>query len=371
LDCGGKRSATPLSDRRKSGVALRLPPQSKSVHWQALIASRERLTLSYACARLITVLAFFSVVFTSAHAQLLVEHFTYSNGNLGGAGIGDAVWTGGDSPNVSLTVNSTAALSGAGLAGSGGSGIIFTGSTFKKKAAAFAAQTGNGTTVYCSFLLQIQIAPSGTKACLYLQNGNSASSSPPLGVFLDSSSHLGLGKSVSTPGATTAAALSPGVHLVVVCYTFQAGNDRVDLWLDPSSLGNTNTIPSPTLTTGTASSSDASALSYVFLNHAVTQTLWLDEVRVGLNWADVTPTTMSPPLSTAPRFTQVFMSPAGLVLRGSNGPVNGAFDLLAAGNPFIALAQWAEVASDTFDSNGRFDLTNPVSTASGNFIASA
>ena len=37
LDCGGKRSATPLSDRRKSGVALRLPPQSKSVRWQSLI----------------------------------------------------------------------------------------------------------------------------------------------------------------------------------------------------------------------------------------------------------------------------------------------------------------------------------------------
>jgi len=33
LDCGGKRSATPLSDHRKSGVALRLPPQSKGVYW--------------------------------------------------------------------------------------------------------------------------------------------------------------------------------------------------------------------------------------------------------------------------------------------------------------------------------------------------
>jgi len=30
-----KRNATPLSDRRKSGVALRLPPQSKTAHWQA------------------------------------------------------------------------------------------------------------------------------------------------------------------------------------------------------------------------------------------------------------------------------------------------------------------------------------------------
>jgi len=30
LDCGGKRSATPLFRRFESGVALRLPPQSKN-----------------------------------------------------------------------------------------------------------------------------------------------------------------------------------------------------------------------------------------------------------------------------------------------------------------------------------------------------
>jgi len=39
LDCGGKRSATPLSDHQKSRVALHLPPQSKTVHWQSLIVS--------------------------------------------------------------------------------------------------------------------------------------------------------------------------------------------------------------------------------------------------------------------------------------------------------------------------------------------
>jgi len=37
LDCGGKRSATPLSDRTNSGVTVHLPPQSKTVHWQSLI----------------------------------------------------------------------------------------------------------------------------------------------------------------------------------------------------------------------------------------------------------------------------------------------------------------------------------------------
>jgi len=43
LDCGGKRSATPLSDCTNGGVARRLPPQSKSVHWQSLILLHEEL----------------------------------------------------------------------------------------------------------------------------------------------------------------------------------------------------------------------------------------------------------------------------------------------------------------------------------------
>jgi len=37
LDCGGKRSATPLLLRSESGVALRLPPQSKNVLWHSPI----------------------------------------------------------------------------------------------------------------------------------------------------------------------------------------------------------------------------------------------------------------------------------------------------------------------------------------------
>src|SRR5262249_21683281 len=106
----------------------------------------------------------FCIPFT--HGQLLVEHFAYGNGNLGASGVGDTVWSGGDSPNISLVVSNTAGLSGAGLGGASGNGVIFNGSTFKKKAAPFTAQSGNGNALYCSFLLQIQNAPTGTKAFL-------------------------------------------------------------------------------------------------------------------------------------------------------------------------------------------------------------
>src|ERR1051325_21798 len=90
-----------------------------------------------------------------AQAQLLVEHFSYPNGNLGASGVGDAVWTGGDTAHPAITVNSNAALSYSGLFGATGSGVIMTGGTFKKKSAPIATQSGDGTTVYASFLLRL------------------------------------------------------------------------------------------------------------------------------------------------------------------------------------------------------------------------
>src|SRR6476469_7622532 len=112
------------------------------------------------------------LVVQCASAQLLVEHFSYANGNLGNSGIGDTVWSGGDSPNVALTANSSAALTNASLFGVAGSGVIYNGGTFKKKAAPFASRSGNGAQVYCSFLLSAQTVGGSTKAFLYLQNGN-------------------------------------------------------------------------------------------------------------------------------------------------------------------------------------------------------
>ena len=293
-----------------------------------------------------------------AHAQLLTEHFDYPNGSLGAAGSGDVVWTGGDSPSTAITVSSNVSLTYPGLFGATNYGVVFSGGTFKKKAAPFTSQT-NGA-VFVSFLLNVQTAGNSAKLIAYLQNGNSASSSPPLGIYLNGS-QVGLAKSASTP-ATNASSLSAGTHLVVARYTFLGGNDQVDLWIDPASLG-TNTIPGATLTTGTANSSDASALGYIFLNHAVSQTVWLDELRVGTTWADVTPTdgTTPPPVVTSkPVFTSIVNSPAGLVMQGTNGTANGAFDLIASATVTLPLNLWNDVSAENFDASGNFVLTNPI-----------
>jgi pectate lyase len=289
----------------------------------------------------------------SVQAQILVEHFDYNNGSLGGSGVGDAVWTGGDSPSTALIVTNAAALTNSSLAGITGKGLKMSGGTFKKRNTSFASQSSG--TVYVSFLLSIQTAGSGAKAFVYLHNSTSATGSPELGVFLNGND-IGIGKSVSTPAASTT--LSAGTHFIVAGYTFLAGADRVDLWVDPSSLGATN-VPSATLSS--TSGSDATSLSVCFLNHAVNQTVFVDELRIGTNWADVTPTTGAPPPPASnPVVTSVLMSEDGFVISGTNGTPNGDYDVLAATNLDLPVSQWPAIATDSFDTNGNFTFVNSV-----------
>src|SRR5262249_23698595 len=152
---------------------------------------------------------------------------------------------------------------------------------------------------------------------------------------------------------------------IVARYTFMAGNDQADLWIDPVSLGNNASIPGATLTTGTASSSDASSLSYIFLNQAVVQTLWVDEVRVGTSWADVTPTTGVVPVPGPPIITQAFMDPAGFVMRGTNGSPNSTYEVDTSTDVTKSPSNWLPIATYQFNSLGNFDCTNPVSLADG------
>lgn len=290
----------------------------------------------------------------NARAQLLVEHFNYNNGSLGSAGIGDSVWTAGDSPSVALIVTNTAALTNASLAGVAGKGLQYNGGTFKKKAASFAAQSSG--TVYVSFLLSIQTAPSTVKAFVYLHNSTSATSSPELGIFLNGNS-IGIGKGVSTPAVSTT--LSAGTHLIVASYTFLAGSDQIDLWADPTSLGDNNNIPSSTIST--TSGTDGSSLSVIFLNHAAAQTVYLDELRVGTSWADVTPTTGAPPPPPAnPVVTGAAMTPDGFVISGVNGPANGQYDVLSSADLTQPISSWPVLATEPFDADGNFSFTDPV-----------
>ena len=291
-----------------------------------------------------------------AQAQLLVEHFAYNSGSLGSSGIGDAIWTGGDSPSVALTVTNVATLTNTTLAGIAGKGVQYNGGTFKKRNATFTAQTSGS--LYVSFLLSIQTAPSTVKAFLYLHNSTSATSSPELGIFLNGNS-IGIGKGVSAPAVSTT--LSAGTHLIVARYTFLAGSDQIDLWTDPTSLGDNSNVPNSTIST--SSGTDGSSLSVIFLNHAASQTLYLDELRVGTSWADVTPTNAAPPPPQAnPVVTSVAMTADGFVIAGISGPANGEYDVLASPDITQSISQWPVIATESFDANGNFSFTDDAVT---------
>jgi pectate lyase len=304
---------------------------------------------------LITVIAG-ALLARSAQAQLLVEHFNYSTeGRLGNSGIGDTLWTAGDSPSAALVVTNTAALTNASLAGIAGKGLLYSGGTFKKKAATFTAQSSG--TVYCSFLLNIQTAPGTVKAFVYLHNSTSATGSPELGVFLNGT-NIGIGKGVSSPAVSTA--LSAGTHLIVAGYTFLSGADQVSLWVDPSSLGDNNNVPAATIST--TSGSDGSSLACIFLNHAASQTLWFDELRVGTSWADVTPASGAPVIPAVPVITSAAITADGLVLSGTNGPAGADYDVVTATNLLQPSSQWTAVGTDSFDTNGHFSFVNSIAS---------
>ena len=78
LDCGGKQSATPLSDRNKSGVALRLPPQSKRARWQQLLNRDWSLLTSVAT----LVMALATVIWALLKGEIANPEVFFSAGSL-------------------------------------------------------------------------------------------------------------------------------------------------------------------------------------------------------------------------------------------------------------------------------------------------
>jgi hypothetical protein len=67
---------------------------------------------------------------------------------------------------------------------------------------------------------------------------------------------------------------------------------------------------------------------------------------------------------TQPQIGSFSLTPAGLVIRGSNGPSSGNFYLLNATNLTQPLSAWTRVLTNQFDPNGNFDLTNAINSQS-------
>jgi hypothetical protein len=62
----------------------------------------------------------------------------------------------------------------------------------------------------------------------------------------------------------------------------------------------------------------------------------------------------------APHITGFSLSETNLVFSGTNGWANGTYVLLMSTNMALAYMNWTAIATNTFDSNGHFNLTNGI-----------
>jgi autotransporter-associated beta strand protein len=252
----------------------------------------------------------------SAYAQFtfpVYEPFSeYSEGDhIGKATSGqnadatsEAFWNFGNSlsTNTSPWVSVTNALNYPGLLldpNSPAKGIRGPIGAGRSSGAPYTAQTSG--TNYLSFLLNLQTLPSADRQLISLDEVASASSidaSKGVSVWVTSLGQLKFGIHNASPLTNTTSALSVGsTYFVVLAYKFT--NNEVDLWLNPTVLGNDANIPAPTMfnTNSTSTLANPATLQSVCLlspTGTALSTNLFDEIRVDNHWAGVTTTSPLP-----------------------------------------------------------------------------
>lgn len=238
--------------------------------------------------------------------------WTYGgNENLGVAGATTSgnVWTFGNSASsTSGRITTGFALSYPGLTNIDSGGLSFAvvtrqNNTSTKDRGVGLTVPANPSVVYASCLVNIinQTNPLTTYPYPFFglttnSVGTSVSKSGAT-VFFDSTGHLLIGKNSATPATNTTYALGTNAtHMIVIRYKFNPGlPDQVDLWLDPASLGNNATVPSPTLTTTNNANVNANYFNAVAYFASPQNLMWIfDEVRADTTWAGVTTPTTAP-----------------------------------------------------------------------------
>jgi hypothetical protein len=69
----------------------------------------------------------------------------------------------------------------------------------------------------------------------------------------------------------------------------------------------------------------------------------------------------------APRFTSVMQSGMAIILSGTNGPANGAYEMLRSTNLGGPIGDWQAVGVRSFDANGNFSFTNALRADAAGF----
>ena len=232
----------------------------------------------------------------------------------------DLYWTQGNSmsTNSSPLVSVNYALSYPGLSpdpNSPAKGILGPTSTGRSADAPFTAQTSG--TNYLSFLLNIQSLPTAARPIIgVLESATPSSANGSSGdtVWVTPSGQLQFDvHNSSLPLTNTTSPLTVGnTYFVVLAYVFTndvtKNRGEVDLWVNPTSLGDDANIPPPTISTTNSNPGDGTGgplsspptLQSLCLIYGTGQggtgisTNLFDELRVDNHWAGVTPTGPAP-----------------------------------------------------------------------------
>lgn len=153
------------------------------------------------------------------------------------------------------------------------------------------------TTLYASCLVNFQHITNTGVASFF---GLSPTTSGTLNhsgatIFITPAGQLQIAKNSLTPATNTTYTLTiSNTYLLVLRYKYNTGSpDQVDLWVNPTSLGNNATIPLPTITT-TNNANVTTFGSVAYYQAALPTLFYLDEIRVATNWSGVTPTNAAP-----------------------------------------------------------------------------
>jgi hypothetical protein len=253
---------------------------------------------------------------TAAPATLpFTETFNYTSpGNIGGNGNAGSIsnnWT-----THSVTAGQTTtidvisgSLSYTGLAASTGNKVYSFGSANTMSRDVNTAITTTATTAYYSALINIvdNSGISATTPDYFMHFGATAGTSVSSfgGRLSIKSVNTGANYRLSIQNISTgtptftefATDLNFGTtYLIVVKYDRNASPTVASLWVNPSSLGGTE--PAGAVVNSSGTGTFAAFASICLRNNATTPKAYIDEIRVGTTWADVTPAT--PNLSVTP-----------------------------------------------------------------------
>ncbi len=232
------------------------------------------------------------------------DAFNYAEGSLNV--VGSPNWVVGSGTSFEIAISNAAALTApAGFPAATGKGLRRAPSSSSKRSVLqfTSVPAVDGNAVFVSFLLDVQTAPGAAQLIGHLDDVSTSDSTPQAGIFLDAGPKIGLGKNVSSPGFTMATNLGAGPHLIVVRYLFQAGNDRVDLWVDPASTDYGAVTPPASLGSTTGSTDPGSLDFFQFITSSTAGgAQFIDEFRAGTTWAAVVPSS-GPPVGQKLGFT--------------------------------------------------------------------